>query len=60
MKDTLQTLSNQPEIGITTSLGSGLLYWMDVMNPILSFCTLVVGLCIGLVTLAIKVREWKN
>tara|TARA_R110002020_G_scaffold288669_2_gene504136 strand:- start:6983 stop:7165 length:183 start_codon:yes stop_codon:yes gene_type:complete len=60
MKDTLQTLSNQPEIGIATSLGSGFLYWMNVLNPILSFCTLVVGLLIGLVTLAIKIKEWKK
>tara|TARA_R100000808_G_C2154375_1_gene165318 strand:+ start:3467 stop:3655 length:189 start_codon:yes stop_codon:yes gene_type:complete len=60
VKDTLQTLSNQPEIGIGTSLGSGLIYWMDILNPILSFCTLAVGLLIGLVTLAIKIREWKK
>ena len=60
MKDTLETLSNQPEIGIGTSLGSGLIYWMDILNPILSFCTLAVGLLIGLVTLAIKIREWKK
>lgn len=60
MKDTLQTLSNQPEIGITTSVGSGLIYWMDILNPIMSFCTLLVGLLIGLVTLAIKIKEWKK
>lgn len=60
MKDTLQTLSNQPEIGITTSVGSGLIYWTGILNPILSFCTLLVGLLIGLVTLAIKIKEWKK
>ena len=60
MKDTLKTLSEQPEIGIGTSLGSGLIYWMDILNPILSFCTLSVGLLIGLVTLAIKIKEWKK
>ncbi len=60
MKDTLQTLSEQPEIGIGTSLGSGLIYYLDILNPILSFCTLAVGLLIGLVTLAIKIREWKK
>ena len=60
MKDTLKTLREQPEIGIGTSLGSGLIYWMDILNPILSFCTLSVGLLIGLVTLAIKIKEWKK
>ena len=60
MKDTLQTLSEQPEIGIGTSLGSGLIYYLDILNPILSFCTLTVGLLIGLVTLGIKIREWKK
>ena len=60
MKDTLKTLSEQPEIGIGTSLGSGLIYWMDILNPILSFCTLSVGLLIGLVTLAIKIKEWRK
>lgn len=60
VKDTLKTLSEQPEIGIGTSLGSGLIYWMDILNPILSFCTLSVGLLIGLVTLAIKIKEWKK
>ena len=60
MKDTLKTLSESPEIGIGTSLGSGLIYWMDILNPILSFCTLSVGLLIGLVTLAIKIKEWKK
>ena len=60
MKDTLQTLSEQPEIGIGTSLGSGLIYYLDILNPIMSFCTLSVGLLIGLVTLAIKIREWRK
>ena len=58
MKDVVDTLSTQPEIGIATSLGSGLIYFLDVLNPILSFCTLVVGLLIGIVTLGIKIKEW--
>ena len=60
MKDMLDTLSTQPEIGIVTSLGSGLIYFLDILNPILSFCTLVVGLLIGMVTLGIKVKEWRK
>jgi hypothetical protein len=60
MKEVIDTLNQQPEIGIASTIGSASLYWMDIMNPILSFMTLFVGLMIGLVTLAIKIREWKN
>lgn len=60
MKDFLDTLSNQPEIGIASSLGSGTLYWTGILNPILSFLTLLVGLIIGIITLAIKIQEWRE
>ena len=60
MKDFLDTLSNQPEIGIVSSLGSGTIYWIGILNPILSFLTLVVGLIIGIITLAIKIKEWRK
>ena len=46
MKDFIDTLNNQPEIGMLSSVGSGALYWMDILNPILSFLTLLVGLLI--------------
>ena len=58
MNDTLKTLANYPEIGLTSSLGSGVLYYLNILNPILSFCTLAVGLLIGIVTLGIKIKEW--
>jgi len=60
MKEFIEMLSKQPEIGIASSLGSGTLYWTGVLNPILSFLTLFVGLIIGLITLAIKIKEWKK
>tara|TARA_E500000331_G_C17238731_1_gene706057 strand:- start:824 stop:1009 length:186 start_codon:yes stop_codon:yes gene_type:complete len=60
MEEFIETLSKQPEIGIVSSLGSGTLYWTGVLNPILSFLTLFVGLIIGLITLAIKIKEWKK
>ena len=60
MNDTLETLNQQPEFGIISSLGSGVVYWLDLLNPVMSFLTLCVGLLIGLVTLAIKLREWNN
>jgi len=60
LNDTLKTLNEQPEIGIASTIGSSSLYWMDILNPVLSFLTLFVGLMIGLVTLAIKIREWRS
>ena len=36
MKDTLRVLSTYPEIGISTSVGSGVIHWLGVLNPILS------------------------
>ena len=60
MREFIETLNNQPEIGIASSIGSGTVYWMGILNPILSFLTLIVGLFIGLITLAIKVKEWRK
>ena len=55
MKD---TLAAYPEIGITTSIGSGIIHYLGVLNPILSFVSLVIGIVIGLVTLYLKIKEW--
>ena len=60
MKDLVETLNNQPEIGIASSVGSGAIYWMGILNPILSFLTLLVGLLIGLITLGIKIKQWRR
>ena len=58
MKDTLAILTNNPSIGFTTSLGSGVVHWLGILNPILSFISLAVGIVIGLVTLYGKVKDW--
>ncbi|MBA95807.1 MAG: hypothetical protein CMP21_08845 [Rickettsiales bacterium] len=60
MKEFIEKLSEQPEIGIVSSVGSGTLYWTGILNPILSFLTLLVGLIIGIITLAIKITEWRR
>jgi hypothetical protein len=57
MNDTLKVLVSHPEIGITTSLGSGLVHWMGILNPILSFISLAIGITIGLVTLYGKIKD---
>ena len=51
MKDTLSVLTNNPEIGLISSLGSGLFHWLGVFNPVLSFISLSIGIVIGLITL---------
>ena len=58
MKDTLNTLGTHPEIGITTSLGSGLIHWLGVLNPMLSFLSLAIGITIGLITLYSKIKSF--
>jgi|TARA_R100001594_G_scaffold149521_2_gene207579 hypothetical protein len=57
MSDTLKILANNPEIGLTTSLGSGLMHWLGIVNPVLSFVSLIIGISIGLVTLYAKIRN---
>ena len=57
MKDTLNVLVTHPEIGITTSLGSGVVHWLGILNPILSFVSLAIGISIGLVTLYGKFKK---
>tara|TARA_Y100000310_G_scaffold252018_1_gene258671 strand:- start:454 stop:627 length:174 start_codon:yes stop_codon:yes gene_type:complete len=56
MSDTLKILASHPEIGLTTSLGSGFIHWLGVLNPILSFISLGIGITIGLMTLYSKIK----
>ena len=56
MNDTLKILATHPEIGLTTSLGSGFVHWLGVLNPILSFISLGIGITIGIMTLYSKLK----
>ena len=58
MKDTLNVLTNNPEIGIISSLGSGFVHWLGIFNPILSFISLSIGIAIGLITLYGKLKDY--
>ena len=55
MQDTLKILSNYPELGITSSLGSGVIHWLGILNPILSFISLTIGISIGIMTIYTKI-----
>ena len=57
MNDTLKVLANNPEIGLTSSLGSGLVHWLGILNPILSFISLIIGITIGIMTIYMKIRR---
>ena len=59
MKDTLRVLGQYPELGITSSLGSGMIHWFGILNPILSFISLSIGISIGLMTIYTKLKGEK-
>ncbi len=58
MKDTLKVLASNPEIGIGTSFLSTLIGILEVLNPILTFVSLSIGVIIGSMTLYAKVSSW--
>ena len=57
MNDSLQVLGQNPSIGISTSVGSSIIFFLDIINPILTCISLIVGLSVGLITLIIKIKE---
>ena len=56
MNDTLKVLSTYPEIGIGTSFLSTAIGILKVLNPILTFVSLGIGIIIGLMTLYAKIN----
>ena len=57
MKDTLNILSDNPVVGLISTLGSGMLHCLDIINPILSFISLCIAICIGIMTLYGKFKK---
>lgn len=55
LKDTMFAKS---EVGMTTSLGSAVISYLDILNPVLSAVTLIIGVGVGALTLMIKWREY--
>ena len=54
------TLSKYPEIAIGSTVGSGTLHWLGVINPILSFISLLLGISVGIVTLYLQLKKLKR
>jgi len=59
MKDTLKVLASNPEIGISTSFFSTIIGVLKVLNPILTFISLGIGIVIGSMTLYAKINEYR-
>ena len=57
MRDTLRVLSTYPELGIGTSFFSTLIGFLKILNPILTFISLGIGIIIGLMTLYAKMKR---
>ncbi len=56
MNDTLKVLSAYPEIGIGTSIFSTVIGFLKVLNPILTFVSLLIGITVGIMTLYAKIK----
>ena len=55
----LDTLANRPSIGAVASGGTGFVSYLEVLNPVLSFASLCIGICVGLVTLWLQIRKFR-
>jgi len=53
----IDTLRNHPMIGMGSAAGGSLLPFINTLSPYLQFLGLLIGILIGLFTLAIK---WKQ
>ena len=53
----LDTLRNQPELGMASSLLTALISWLEVLNPILSFVSLLIGIAVGITTLILQINK---
>ena len=55
-----KVLGDHPVLGIRTSIGGSTLPFLDLLSPILSVAGMIIGILIGIVTLKIKLKEWKK
>ena len=56
----IDTLRTHPIIGIGTTAGGGLVPFIEAVSPVLQITALIIGICIGGLTLALKWREYKG
>ena len=51
------TLNKYPEIGIGSSVGTSVVHYLGIINPILSTISLLIGIVLGVTTLYLQVRK---
>ena len=54
------TLSTYPSIGMVSTFGSGVLHWTGIINPVLSFISLCIGISVGIITLYLQLKKLKT
>ena len=54
------TLQKYPILGIISSFGGCILPYIQTLSPIIQFFGMIIGVLIGIFTLLIKIKEWKN
>jgi len=54
------TLSNNPVIGIVSTVGTSTVHYLGIVNPILSMVSLLIGIVVGLTTLYLQVKKIQN
>ena len=53
-------LQRYPILGIVSSFGGCVLPLINYLSPIVQFLGMLVGVFIGIFTLLIKIKEWRN
>jgi hypothetical protein len=51
------TLNTYPEIGIVSTVGTSIVHYLGLVNPILSTISLLIGILLGLTTLYLQVKK---
>lgn len=57
MNTLIDTLGNKPQLGIGSTIGSSIIHWSGVLNPVLSFVSLCLGIAVGVITLIIQIKK---
>lgn len=51
------TILSKSGVGMSASIGSAIINYLNILNPILSTITLIIGISVGICTLIIKIKE---
>tara|TARA_R100000742_G_C4258870_1_gene76713 strand:- start:723 stop:908 length:186 start_codon:yes stop_codon:yes gene_type:complete len=58
IKDLLNTITNSATFGMSTTLSVSFIHYFELINPILSFISLSIGIIIGGMTLWKKAKKY--